>query len=122
MVSGSSRWALIIKHYNVSVIMIISHVGDFHFLWECLKVIFLTFWGSPSQHGTLSNMREHVRRIQVDKGVKVFNVGDEFIIHVFKAHLVARICTVLKIDSASDTIPHDNTPEWLRSIAEKTPP
>ena len=30
--------------------------GDFHFLWECLRVVFLIFWGSPSQHGSLCNM------------------------------------------------------------------
>lgn len=94
-------------------------VGDFHFLWECLKVIFISFWGTPAQHGSLSNMREHVRRHQVDKNVKVFSVGDEFLIHVFKAHLLASVCSLLKIKSTSDTIPHENSLEWLRSTAEE---
>lgn len=82
-----------------------NHLGDFHFLWECLRVIFLIFWGTPAQHGSLSNMREHVRRLQVDKGVKVFNVGDEFLMHIFKAHLVASICSILQVNSTLETIP-----------------
>jgi len=88
-------------------------------LWECLKVIFLTFWGTPAQHGSLSNMRELVRRLQVDKNVKVFNVGDEFIMHAFKAHLAASICSLLKLKSMSDTLPHQNSVEWLHSTAEQ---
>ena len=64
-------------------------------------------------------MREHVQRLQVDKGVKVFNVGDEFLIHVFKAHLVASVSSLLQINSTSDTIPHDRSLEWLRSTAEQ---
>lgn len=99
--------------------VIFNHIGDFHFLWECLKVIFLTFWGTPAQHGSLSNMREHVRRLQVDKGVKVFNVGDEFLVHVFKAHLAASICSTLKLTSVTEAIPHENSLEWLRSAAER---
>ena len=52
--------------------------GDFHFLWECLKVLLNVFWGSPSHVGSLCNIRELVRRVQVDKKGKVFNVCDEF--------------------------------------------
>lgn len=94
------------------------NVGDFHFLWECLRVIFLTFWGTPSQLGSLSNMREYIRRLQVDKQVKIFSVGDEFLIHVFKAHLLAAIFSSLKISSISDSIPHDNSFTWLNSTAK----
>ena len=79
-----------------------THVGDFHFLWECLKVIFLILWGTPAEHGSLCNMREQTRRNQVDKSVKVFSVGDEFLVHMFKAHLAAKICTNLKLKSTSD--------------------
>ena len=93
--------------------------GDFHFLWECLKVVYLTFWGTPSEHGSLSNMREHMRRVQVDKGVKMFNVGDEFLLHTFKAHLAANICTLLGITSVAEPIPHEDSLEWLRSTAER---
>lgn len=81
-------------------------------------MIYLIFWGTPAQHGSLSNMREHVRRLQVDKGVKVFNVGDEFIVHMFKAHLAASICSSLNLESVSDTIQHERSLEWLRSTAE----
>jgi hypothetical protein len=70
---------------------LVGITGDFHFLWECLKVIFLIFWGTPAQHGSLSNMREQVRRHQVEKNVK----GDEFLVHAFKAHLLASICSML---------------------------
>ena len=54
----------------------------------------------------------------MDKAVKVFNVGDEFLVHVFKAHLAASICTLLKVESVSEAIPHDTSVEWLRSTAE----
>lgn len=84
--------------------------GDFHFLWECLRVIFLTFWGTPAEHGSLCNVREQIRRNQVDKDVKVFSVGDEFVIHSFKAHLTARVYTTLGLHSTSDTIPHEKIP------------
>lgn len=94
-------------------------LGDFHFLWECLKVIFDIFWGTPAQHGSLSNMRESVRWLQVDKKVKIFNVGDEFLMHVFKAHLVASICSLLNITCTPDAIPHENSIQWLRSTAER---
>ncbi len=93
-------------------------LGDFHFLWECLRIVFIMFWGSPSQSGSLSNMREIVRRNQVDKNVKVFNVGDEFLVHALKAHLLTRICYLLKLDSAQDDIEHPVTLEWLKWKAE----
>lgn len=60
-----------------------------------------------------------MRRLQVDKGVKVFNVGDEFLLHVFKAHLVASVCSILKLGSVSEDIPHEKSLEWLRSTAER---
>jgi RNA polymerase-interacting CarD/CdnL/TRCF family regulator len=39
------------------------------------------FWGTPAQSGTLCNLREVIRRTQVDKAVKVFNTADEFLMH-----------------------------------------
>lgn len=63
-------------------------------------------------------MREHIRRLQVDKEVKVFNVGDEFLIHMFKAHLLASISSSLKQKSISDPIQHENSLHWLKSTAE----
>ena len=64
-------------------------------------------------------MREQIRRNQVDKSVKVFSVGDEFIVHMFKAHLTARVCTLLGLNSTSDTIQHDKSFTWLKSTAEE---
>ena len=40
-----------------------------------------------------------------DKGVKVFNVGDEFLVHTFKAYLAAKICTHLNLSSTLDNLP-----------------
>ena len=62
------------------------------------------FWGSPAKVGSLCNMREIVRRLQVDKGVKVFNVGDEFLIHVFKSHFTASILPILNIQTSSEAV------------------
>ena len=63
-------------------------------------------------------MREIVRQLQVDKGVKVFNIGDECLIHVFKAHFQASILPTVNIQKPSDPIAHQPTQQWLRSTAE----
>lgn len=44
----------------------------------------MIFWDSPTHPGSLCHLREHLNRKQVDKAVKVFNVGDEFVMHYFK--------------------------------------
>ena len=95
-----------------------NHVGDFHFLWECLRIVFTIFWGSPSVTGSLCNVRELISRKLVTKAVKVFNVGDEFLVHTFRAHLKSRICSVLGIASASDDIPHTPSLQWLEEKAK----
>lgn len=77
------------------------------------------FWGSPAHIGSLCNMREIVRRLQVDKGVKVFNIGDEFLLDVFKAHFKASILPIVNIQTPSDPIVHQPTQQWLRSTAER---
>ena len=64
-------------------------------------------------------MREQISRKQIDKRVKVFSVGDEFLVHTFKAHLVARICTILKLTSISSHIERDISSEWLYNTAER---
>lgn len=64
-------------------------------------------------------MREIIRRLQVDKGVKVFNIGDKFLIHVFKAHFKASILPVLNIQTPSDAIVHQPTQQWLHNTAEQ---
>ena len=76
-------------------------------------------WGSPAQPGSLCNLREVIRRTQVDKTVKVFNVGDEFLMHAFRAHLVAGILAKLNITSMSDAIEHTTSKEWLENTAEQ---
>ncbi len=99
-------------------------IGDFHFLWECLKVIFQVYWGKPSELGTLSNLREIVDRKQVDKKAKVFSTCDEFLLHAFKSHMVAAICQILCVDNPNANIPHTSSYQWLeetaRSIVQAT--
>lgn len=48
----------------------------------------------------------------------MFNVADEFLVHAFKAHLSASVCTLLKVQSSSDVICHEVTEKWLRETAE----
>ena len=101
-----------------------TSTGDFHFLWECLRVIFNIFWGAPSNIGSLCNMRDFINRKLVSKGVKVFNVGGEFLMHSFRAHLLARICSIFSITSPSDHIEHTPSLQWLeeraRSLVQQT--
>ena len=67
----------------------------------------------PSYQGSLCNLREVSGRIQVNKAVKVFNVGDEFLMHAYRAHLKAGILTQLSLTSTSDHLEHPETSEWL---------
>ena len=85
-------------------------------------MIFLMFWEPHGNHGSLSSMRDKVNRKQVDKGVKVYSTGDEFLVHTFKAHLAARICTCLNLQSTSDVIPHDKSLQWLQATAQRLLP
>ena len=101
------------SHVNVHV-----HAGDFHFMWECVRIILSYYWGNASTQGSLYHLREIVHRKQVDKKGKVFSVADEFIQHCFHAHLIANICQQLQINCPSDHIPHENTCKWLYSTAE----
>ena len=50
---------------------------------------------------------------------EVFNVVDEFLLHVFKAHFKASILPILSIQSASDSVSHQLSKAWLHDIAEK---
>ena len=67
--------------------------------------------------GSLSNLRQHINRLSVDQRGKVFNSGDEFLIHCFHAHLTAAICQVLGIESTEADISHEHTLEWLQQTA-----
>ena len=91
--------------------------GDFHFLWKSLKVPLLMFWGSPTHIGSLCNIRELIRRVQLDKGGKVFNVCDGFLLHAFKSHLIAAIYTQLHVNSPDAPIQHESTLQWLEATA-----
>ena len=55
----------------------------------------------------------------MDKAVKVFNVGDEFLIHVFKGHLIASILCLLNIKEVTDSIEHDCSQQWLLDTAKR---
>ena len=79
---------------------------------------FSMFWGSPAQISSLCNMREVIRRLQVDKGVKIFNIGDEFLLHVFKAHFKVSISPFLNVKTSAG-MSHQTSQEWLHDIAEK---
>ena len=55
----------------------------------------------------------------MDKGVKVFSVGDEFLLHVFKAHFKASILPLLNVHTTSDSVSHQLSKAWLHDMAEK---
>ena len=78
-------------------------------------MIFMMFWGTPSQPGSLCNVREYISHKQVDKEAKIFNVADKFLIHTFKSHLLARLCCLLKFTSPSSDINSEVTLEWLQN-------
>ena len=54
----------------------------------------------------------------MDRTGNVFNVCDEFILHAFKSHLLAAICTQLKLKSLDTPIVHDENLQWLETKAE----
>ncbi len=49
---------------------------------------------------------------------QAFSIADEFVLHVFKAHIVANICEKVKIETPLQCIQREATPEWLEEIAE----
>jgi len=53
----------------------------------------------------------------VDKKAKTFSIGDEFVLHAFRAHLLAAVCDQLHLQSPSDPLSHDHTLEWLEKTA-----
>lgn len=75
-------------------------------------------WGKQSDPGSLSNLRCLINRTLVDKSAKTFSVADEFVVHAFKAHLLAAICTHLNVSSPSEPIDHESSLEWLSSLAK----
>ena len=82
-------------------------------------MVFSIFWGIPSQQGSLSSLRSVAHRLNVDHKVKVFNVGDEFLVHTFKAHLLTAIMSHLNMSETTDTVTHPCSLAWLQQLAEK---
>ena len=78
----------------------------------------MEYWGKQSEPGSLSNLRSYINRTLFDKYGKKFNVADEFLVHAFKAYLLAAICTHLKVSSLSEPVPHEKSLEWLSSTAK----
>lgn len=77
------------------------------------------FWGTPAQPGSLCNLREIIHRTQVDKAAKVFNIADEFLMHTFRAHLLASATSSLGISDVTQRIVHEDSRQWLKSKAEQ---
>lgn len=66
-----------------------------------MRIILTTFWAKCDQRGGLCSLREVIRRVQVDKKGTTFSISDEFIVHCFKAHLMAVICKHFDASSPS---------------------
>ena len=81
-------------------------------------MVFKIFWGAPNQPGSLCNLREIIRRTSVDKGVKNFNTGDEFLLHAFRAHLKVAVASSLTINTNGE-VDHQPTEKWLYEKAEE---
>ena len=83
-------------------------------MWELVLKI---FGGNPGQHGSLCNLREIIQQKRVTKDVKVFNVGDKFLLHIFKGHLTAAIMEELKVETKATIIDHPQSLQWLEDKA-----
>ena len=75
-------------------------------------------WGKQSDPGSLCNLRSLINRTLVDKAAKTFSIADEFVVHAFKVHLLAAICTHLNMSSVSEPVQHESSLEWLSSPAK----
>ena len=96
--------------------------GDFHFLWECLRVVFLLFWGSPTEIGSLANIRCLLNRKNVDKDAKKFQPSDEFLQNVLQSYLVASLTHFLEMESPDQVPPSAGKKislQWLQDKAHE---
>lgn len=96
--------------------------GDFHFTWECLKVIYLTFWESPEHPGSLAHFSKLTNRSNVTIAAKKFQQADEFLRHALEAHLTASLLTFLNVSSTSAELACEETTltdQWLLQTAER---
>ncbi|XP_019615400.1 PREDICTED: uncharacterized protein LOC109463125 [Branchiostoma belcheri] len=89
--------------------------GDFHFLWETGRCLFLAYWSSPKNIGSLAHLKDAVDRRTVDSLGKKFNQMDEFLHHACEGHLVAALLQHLEMDSPSEVI-EERTEEELEDL------
>ena len=41
-----------------SIRVLNAFIGDFHFVWECLRVIVMSVWGSERDKGSLCHLKD----------------------------------------------------------------
>lgn len=59
------------------------------------------YWGYEAQPGS----RAYIDHTLVYKAGKSFRVGDEFVVHPFRVHLIAAAFTDLKVNSPTELVP-----------------
>ena len=89
--------------------------GDFHFMWQCLRVLCQLYWGAENIPGSLAHLRATVGRKNMIKGAKSFKEADEFLHHALEAHLTEALCKHLNINSPTEApaMHCETTTEWL---------
>ena len=92
-----------------------SYSGD---IWECLRVAVMEHWGKQSDPGSLCNLRSLINHTLVDKAAQTFSIADEFVVHAFKVHLLAAICTHVNMPFVLKPVEHESPLEWLSSTAK----
>ena len=95
---------------NAILVQVNTSIGD---LWECLRVVFTIFWGTPSDSGTLCNMREFISRRLVNKTVKVFMSSCRT-----PSRHISHICSIFGVDSPTAEIEHTCSLQWLEEKAK----
>lgn len=66
--------------------------GDFHFLWECSRVLCNLYWGAQDIPGSLAHLQAIVDMRGMTKNANKFKETDEFIHHALDAHLIKALC------------------------------
>ena len=78
---------------NARLLWAKENPGDSHFTWECVKVIFLTFWKSADHPGSLAHLATVVNHTGVTVAAKKFQQADEFLMHALSrssSHCLSR--------------------------------
>ena len=79
-------------------------IGDFHFLWECMRAVFGALWGSELDKGSLCHLKDLCGRRHASNDVRVFYVCDELLFHAFEAHPLAAVTSYLQMSSPSSEV------------------